>query len=109
MKRSTYVAAVIAAFAFFAPLDASAARCLQGYIYRPSLGVCQLKATYARQARVRYAKASIRHRYKRPPVRRAALPVRVTFEHHVYNWAYDNRAMLKELAVALSYKGGRDE
>lgn len=95
MKRSTYIAAAVASFAFFAPLDASAARCPQGYIYRPSMGVCQWGKTYARQARARYAKASIRHRTKRPPVRRAALPVVVTFAHHVYNWAYANREMIE--------------
>lgn len=99
MKRLTYIAAAIASFAFFSPLQpAEAARCAYGKVYRPSIGVCQHKAAAVRAGvyRPRYAKASVRHRYKRPPVRRAALPVVVTFEHHVYNWAYDNRRLIEE-------------
>jgi hypothetical protein len=54
---------------------ADAARCKQGQVYRPSIGVCQSKATAARQGvrSKRYARASIKHRYKRPPLKRASM------------------------------------
>ena len=82
-----------------APSPADAARCAYGKVYRPSLGVCQSKAVAQRAGvyRQRYAKASIRHRHKRPAMtRKASLPVVVTYAHHVYNWAYDNRAVIEE-------------
>lgn len=48
--------------------SAEAARCKQGMIYRPSVGVCVSKASAMRAGvyRARYAKASLKHRYKRP-------------------------------------------
>ena len=62
MKTLICIAGSIAALVLFAPV-AEAARCPQGYIYRPSKGVCQYKPTYTRQAR-----ASVKHRYKRAKV-----------------------------------------
>ena len=72
--RGIIIASALAGAAFLAlPMEAEAARCKQGKIYRPSLGICMGKQTAARQGvRVRHAKASIRHRYKRPPVKRAS-------------------------------------
>lgn len=74
MKPSTYAAAAIASFAWFIPVQADAARCPAGYVYRASAHVCQTKAK-AQRAGVRiYSRASTRHRYKRqkaPPVQRA--------------------------------------
>ncbi|MBX9760675.1 MAG: hypothetical protein K2Y29_17985 [Beijerinckiaceae bacterium] len=78
MKRATMIAGAVASFAFFAPLQADAARCKQGSIYRPSIGVCVSKASAQRAGiyRPRIAKASIRHRGKRtraPIVRKVEL------------------------------------
>jgi hypothetical protein len=73
-RELSVAAAAIGALLLVSASPAEAARCAKGKIYRPSIGACQSKATAARQGvRVRYAKASIRHRYKRPPVRRAAV------------------------------------
>jgi hypothetical protein len=90
------LAPAIIAAALLAPVDAEAARCPSGSIYRQSAGVCQTRAS-AQRAGVkiyptRSAKASTRHRYKRS---KPAKTVVITYEHHVYNWAYDNREMLE--------------
>lgn len=69
--------------------SAEAARCKQGYIYRPSVGVCQTKAAAARQGirTKRYVKRVI----KRP------VP-RLTYQQHVEQWAKRNRtAIIKKL------------
>jgi hypothetical protein len=48
--------------------SAEAARCPLGQIYRPSASICVSKASAMRAGvyRVRYARASLKHRYKRP-------------------------------------------
>lgn len=57
--------------------SAEAARnCGPGKVWRPSIKTCQpYRTAVASGARIysRYAKASIKHRYKRPPVKRAAV------------------------------------
>lgn len=79
------------------PLSAEAARCKQGAIYRPSVGACVSKqsAMHAGIYRPRVAKASIRHRAKKPPViKRAArkLPVLACdYRCEVSLWAAKNR------------------
>ena len=72
--KPKYIAAAIACFAYFAPLQAEAARCSSGKVYRPSAGVCVSKASAIRAGvyKPRYAKASVKHRHKRPSVERAA-------------------------------------
>jgi hypothetical protein len=96
MNRSACIAAA-ACIALFAPTPvAEAARCPSGSIYRQSAGVCQTRAS-AQRAGVRIyptrsAKASTRDRYKRSKPAKAVV---ITYEHHVYNWAYDNREMLE--------------
>jgi hypothetical protein len=49
--------------------------CGPGKVWRPSMGICQWKATAVRAGvyRPRVARASIKHRYKRPPVKRASI------------------------------------
>jgi hypothetical protein len=54
----------------------AARQCGPGLIWRPSLGICQTKAKAPREYVKRVAKASIKHRYKRPPVKRAQLRVK---------------------------------
>lgn len=48
--------------------SAEAARCPLGQVYRPSASICVSKASAMRAGvyRVRYARASLKHRYKRP-------------------------------------------
>ena len=87
------LAPAIIAAALLAPVDAEAARCPSGSIYRQSAGVCQTRASAQRAGvRIYSSKASTRHRYKRS---KPAKTVVITYEHHVYNWAYDNREMLE--------------
>ena len=94
MNRSAFIAAA-ACLAFFAPTPAAeAARCPSGSIYRQSAGVCQTRASAQRAGvRIYSSKASTRHRYKRSKPAKAVV---ITYEHHVYNWAYDNREMLEK-------------
>lgn len=74
MNRALFLAAPIACFAFFAPLQADAARCKSGQVFRPSAGACVSKASAIRAGvyRPQYAKASTRHRYKRQAPRRSS-------------------------------------
>lgn len=58
MKPSIYIAGAVASFAFFAPLQAEAARCPQGYLFRPSQNICQLKAQAPRHVRAKKATRS---------------------------------------------------
>lgn len=91
-----FFAPAIIAAALLAPVDAEAARCPSGSIYRQSAGVCQTRASAQRAGvRIYSSKASTRHRDKRS---RPAKAVVITYEHHVYNWAYDNREMLERTA-----------
>ena len=94
MTRSLLLAAALAAW--LAPSAAEAARCKQGQIYRPSQGVCVSKAAAQRAGiyRPRVAKASIRHRVKKPAIRRAASGVPVLacdYRCEVALWAAKNR------------------
>jgi hypothetical protein len=78
-RRAFLIAATLMAAFFSTPADA--ARCPQGYIYRPSKAICQYKPAYAKQTRVRHYKqvrvsnnrSRIRHRLKRE---RPVKPVR---------------------------------
>lgn len=84
-----------------APAPADAARCAYGKVYRPSMGVCQAKASAIRAGvyKPRYAKARLKHRVKK--TRAPKLVVVETYADHVWNWAYYNRAMLIETAPEM--------
>jgi hypothetical protein len=91
-----FFAPAIIAAALLAPVDAEAARCPSGSIYRQSAGVCQTRASAQRAGvRIYSSRASTRHRYKRSKPAKAVV---ITYEHHVYNWAYGNREMLERTA-----------
>lgn len=90
--RCLILAPAIIAAAILAPVEAEAARCAKGKIYRPTQGMCQSKQAAIRQGVRVYSRASIRQKR----VRRAALPVVITYENHVYNWAYDNRDVIEK-------------
>ena len=91
--RNVLIAAALAAW--LAPSAADAARCKQGQIYRPSQGVCVSKVSAMRAGiyRPRVAKASIRHRVKKPPAKHAqGLPVLACdYRCEVVLWAAKNR------------------
>jgi hypothetical protein len=71
---------------FAAP--AEAAPCKPGMIYRPSLGICQKKL---KAPRIYRAKASIKHRYRRPPVKKAIPSLKCDFACEVRLWAAKNK------------------
>lgn len=79
--NATIIAAVIATgAAAFYPAPAEAARCKKGYIYRPSQGVCQHRASYIKQTRVRHNRYRVKRErpVKKTPVIRAKAAPAVT-------------------------------
>lgn len=80
MINRTAIMTAVAAFSAvsataISTLPAEAARCPQGYVYRPSREVCQPRKQYVKQVRARHASANMRHRTKRErPVRSPEKP-----------------------------------
>lgn len=75
MKSSFYIAAALASTAFLSPIQAEAARCAKGLVYRPSINVCVSKASAIRAGiyRARIVKrAPVKQRAKKPPVEHAS-------------------------------------
>ena len=81
----------------FGPGAAEAARCPQGKIYRPSLGVCQTKQAAIRQGVYRPRPKAVKVRYAKPPRARTVRPGPnwiIDYHNHVQGWADRNRASI---------------
>lgn len=87
----------VGAFLLIGSNAAEAARCPQGKIYRPSMGVCQSKQAAIRDGAYRSRPKKVRVKYVRPPKAKTVKPSPnpiVDYHRHVQSWADRNRASI---------------